>query len=151
MNLWRYEVRAEVEIDAPLEEVYAAASDPAVVPSYAEEIDRIEEFRRLSDGVVLVRSYFKVGWLTFGVFYRYHYRPPTHYSGVQEHKSFLRGFFTFRFRSCGHGTIVSHTEGIGSPVPLVAAIVGFIYFNIMARGGISRELRSLKQLVETKC
>ena len=150
MNLWRYQILAEVEIDAPLEQVYAMASDPAIVPSYADEIIRIEELGRVSDAVVLVRSYLKIAWLTFGTLYRYHYRPPTHYSGVQAGGRFVRGFFTFRFRSCARGCIVSHTEGISSPVPLLASVVGFIYFSLLGNGDIAGELGRLKALVETR-
>src|SRR5919107_1880086 len=112
MNVWRYQIRERLEIDAPVERVYALASDPEIVPSYAPEIARIEVVRRLSEHMVLVRSHLKVARLTFGFLYRYHYRPPTHYSGVQEGGGLLRGYFTLRFRPSGGGTTVSHTEGI---------------------------------------
>jgi Polyketide cyclase / dehydrase and lipid transport len=150
MNLRRYQVCERVEIDAPVEQVYALASDPEIVPSYALEITRIEVLEKLSEHIVLVRSYLKVVWLTFGFLYRYHYRPPTHYSGVQEGRGLLRGYFTLSFRTCGNGTTVSHTEGILSPVPLLAWIVGLIYFRIMARAGMKEELGRLKNLVERR-
>lgn len=149
MDIWRYQLCGEVEIHAPLEQVYALTCDPVIIPSYAQEIDRIQKLGSVNSRGMLVRSYFKVALLTFGVLYRYRYRPPTHYSGVQERGSLLRGFFTFRFRSCQRGTKVSHMEGVGSSVPFVAPIVGFIYFKIIARGGIETELRRLKHLVET--
>jgi hypothetical protein len=148
MNVWRYQICARLEIDAPVEQVYILASNPEIVPSYAPEIARIEVVRRLSEHMILVRSYLKVARLTFGFLYRYHYRPPMHYSGVQEGGGLLRGYFTLSFRSCGSGTTVSHTEGVLSSLPLLAWIVGFIYFRIMARGGMGEELSRLKKLVE---
>src|SRR5215211_5526935 len=148
MNLWQYHISETLEIAAPIEQVYALASDPEIVPSYAPEIARIEVVRRLSEHMVLVRSYLKVVRLTFSFLYRYHYRPPTHYSGVQEGGGLLRGYFTLSFRSCGGGTTVSHTEGVLSPVPLLAWLSGLIYFNILARGGSRKELGGLKDLVE---
>ena len=150
MNVWRYQICESLEIDAPVERAYALASDPEMVPSYAPEIARIEVVRRLSEHLVLAKSYLKVAGLTHGFLYRYHYRPPTHYSGVQEGGSLLRGYFTLSFRPCGEGTSVSHTEGFLSPVPLLAWIVGFIYFNIVARGGMGEELGRLKNLVERR-
>ena len=148
MNVWRYQICERVEIDAPIERVYAFASNPEMVPSYAPEIARIEMVRRLSEHLVLVRSYLKVAGLTCGFLYRYHYRAPSHYSGVQEGGGLLRGYFTLSFRSCGSGTTVSHTEGVLSPIPFLAWISGFIYFHILARDGMGEELGRLKNLVE---
>jgi Polyketide cyclase / dehydrase and lipid transport len=139
-----------MEIDAPVEQVYALASNPEIVPSYAPEIARIEVVEKLSEHIVLVRSYLKVVWLTFGFLYRYHYHTPTHYSGVQEGRGLLRGYFTLRFQPRGSGTAVSHTEGVLSPIPLLAWVVGFIYFRIIARGGMREELGRLKSLVESR-
>jgi hypothetical protein len=150
MNVWRYQVCERVEIDAPVEHVYTFASDPSVVPSYAPEVVRIEEVKRLSAHTVLVMSYLKVARLTFGFLYRYHYRPPTHYSGVQEGRGLLRGYFTLRFDPAGSGTAVSHTEGILSPVPLFAWVAGFVYFRVLARGGMREELGRLKSLAESR-
>ena len=150
MNVWRYEIDECLEVDAPVEQVYALASDPKIVPTYAPEIVRIEVLKRLSEHKVLVRSYLKVAWFVFGFLYRYHYHPPTNYSGVQERGSLLRGYFTLRFQANGNGTTVSHTEGMLSPVPLLAWFVGFIYFRIIARGGMQEELGRLKSLVESR-
>ena len=149
MSVWRYQICERLEIDAPVERVYSLASDPEMVPSYAPEVARIEVVRRVSEHVVLVKSYLKVAGLTLGYLYRYHYRPPTHYSGVQEGGGLLRGYFTLSFSSCGSSTTVCHTEGILSPIPLMAWLVGFIYFHVMARGGMGEELGRLKNLVES--
>jgi len=148
MNVWRYQICERLEIDAPVEQVYHLASDPEVVPSYAPEVARIEVLRRLSGHTVLVRSHLKVARLTFGFLYRYHYRPPTHYSGVQEGVRLVRGYFNLSFSPRGDGTVVSHTEGILSPVPLLAWVVGFVYFHVLARGGMGEELCRLKKLAE---
>lgn len=93
MNVWRYQTSQQIEIDAPIDQVYATASRPDLVPSYAPEIARIEVEKRLSEHTVLARSYLRVAGLTLAYLYRYHYRPPTHYSGVQERGRFLRGYF----------------------------------------------------------
>jgi hypothetical protein len=150
MNIWRYQICESLEINAPVEQVYAFASDPDTVPSYAPEIARIEIVKRLSEHLVLVRSYLKVAGLTCGFLYRYHYRRPTSYSGVQEGGGLLRGYFTLNFKSSGRGTTVSHTEGILSPIPFFAWISGFIYFQMIARGGMEDELGRLKNLVESQ-
>lgn len=150
MNVWRYQVSESLGIDAPVEQVYAFASNPETVPVYAPEIVRIEVVRRLSEHLVLVKSYLKVAVLTRAFLYQYHYRPPAHYSGVQQGSGLLRGYFTLSFTSCGAGTTVSHTEGILSRVPLVAWLIGFIYFRIMTRGGMREELETLKSLVEKR-
>lgn len=148
MNVWRYQVCESVEIDAPVEQVYALASDPGVVPAYAPEVTRIEVVRRLGEHLVLVKSYLRVAGLTWGFLYRYHYRAPGHYSGVQEGRGLLRGYFNLSFRPRGGGTSVSHTEGVLSPVPLLAWVGGFVYFHILARGGMGEELGRLKRLAE---
>lgn len=150
MNVWRYQIDESLEVDAPVEQVYALASDPKIVPTYAPEVVRIEVVRKLGEHMVLVRSYLRVARLIFGFWYRYHYHPPTHYSGVQERGGLLRGYFSLRFQSHGSGTTVSHTEGMLSPVPFLAWGVGFIYFRIIARGGMREELGRLKNLVESR-
>ena len=148
MNAWRYQICDSVEIDAAVERVYALASDPNLVPNYAAEIDRIEVVKKMSDHRILVKSYLKIAGLTRGFLYQYHYRSPTHYSGVQLDGWLLRGYFNLSFRTSATGTTVSHTEGILSPVPLVAWLVGFVYFQLMTRGGIGQELSRLKGMVE---
>ena len=150
MNIWRYQTSESLEIDAPVEQVYALASNPEIVPIYAPEIARIEVVRRLSDHKVLVKSHLKVAGLTCAFLYQFHYRPPTHYSGVQQGRGPVRGYFTLRFRSSGKVTSVSHSEGILSPIPFVAWIIGFIYFRLITRGGMREELERLKSLVESE-
>jgi hypothetical protein len=150
MNVWRYQICDSVEIDAAVERVYALASDPEIVPSYAAEICRIEVVKKLSDHRIVVKSYLKIAGLTHAFLYQYHYRSPTHYSGVQQDGWLLRGYFNLSFRTCATGTTVSHTEGILSPVPLVAWLCGFVYFQLMTRGGIGQELSRLKGLVERR-
>ena len=148
MNIWRYQMRMSVEIAAPVEQVYALASNREMVPRYAREIDKIEVVTRLSDERVLVKSYLKIAGMTRAFFYVYHYRPPTHYSGVQQQGGLMRGYFTLTFRSSGSGTTVSHTEGILSPLPFVAWFVGLIYFHLISRDGMRAELERLRTLVE---
>ena len=150
MKVWRYQTCEQVEIDAPVGQVYTVASNPQTVPFYAPEIARIDVVKRLSDHVVLVRSHLRIGKLTFAFLYRHHHRPPTHYSGVQEGGRLFRGYFNLTFQPRGDKTIVSHTEGIASRIPGLAELVGFVYFRILARGGIGEELQRLKELAERK-
>jgi len=150
MNVWRYQTSEQIEIDAPIDQVYATASSPDFVPSYAPEIAHIEVEKRLSEHTVLARSYLKVAGLTLAYLYRYHYRPPTHYSGVQERGRFLRGYFNLTFRRNGNRTVVSHTEGILSAIPCLAWIAGFVYFRILSRGGVEEELGRLRCLIENR-
>jgi hypothetical protein len=148
MNVCRYQISGRIHIDAPVEQAYARASDPELVPSYAPEIARIEIVERFTEQRVLVKSYLKLAGFTWGSLYQFHYRHPTHYSGVQESGGLLRGYFSFRFQPHDGGTTAVHTEGILSPIPFVAWIVGFIYFHILSSGGISAELERLKKLAE---
>lgn len=148
MNIWRYQTKSTAEIAAPVEQVYALASNPEMVPRYAPEIDKIEVVTKLSDQKVLVKSYLKIAGMTRAFLYVYHYRPPTHYSGVQQQGGLMRGYFTLTFRSSASGTTVSHTEGISSPLPFVAWFVGFVYYHLISRDGMRDELERLRCLVE---
>jgi uncharacterized protein YndB with AHSA1/START domain len=150
MKVWRYKVREELRINAPVTRVYAIATDPSIVPSYAHEIHRIEVLERHSERSASVRSYLKIAGLSFPFSYKYRYRPPAHYTGVQQGSRTLRGSFSFTFREASDGaTIVSHTEGITSSIPFVAHLAGFIYFRLLAPGGLREELERLKRLVES--
>jgi hypothetical protein len=139
----------QIEIVAPVEQVYAVAVDPESVPSYVPEVARIELVKRQNERSALVRSYLRFGRMTFAYLYRYRYYPPTHYSGVQESGRLLRGYFSLIFQSRGDRTIVSHAEGVLSPVPFLATAVGFIYFRVLSSGGARKELGRLKSLVES--
>lgn len=149
MNIWRYQTAEQIEIDAAIGRVYAVASNPEIVPSYAPEIARIEVVERLSDHTVIVRSYLRVANVTRPYLYRYHYRAPTHYSGVQQYGKILRGFFTLNFTKRSNRTTVLHTEGFFSTIPCFAWIIGFVYFRVISRGGLAKELVRLKNLVES--
>jgi carbon monoxide dehydrogenase subunit G len=150
MKSWRYQVREQVEVSAPVERVYAVAADPESVPRYAAEVARIEVVERIGPHAVRVRSHLRIGGLRLVFNYRYRYSPPRGYSGVQEGGALLRGYFTFSFRGEGaRTTVVSHTEGILSPVPGLARLAGLVYFRLLGRGGMKRELAMLKQLAES--
>jgi Polyketide cyclase / dehydrase and lipid transport len=147
----RYQVVERVEVAAPVEKVYEVASDPSLVPVYAPEIVRIEHLENVGEGVELVRSHIKVGPFTFAHPYRYLYRPPTSYAGVQEGGRLYRGYFSLSFRALGAAkTAVTHVEGIRSRVPGLARVLGVLYFRVLARGGARDELEKLKQLVESR-
>ena len=146
----RYQVVERVEIEAPVERVYEVASDPSLVPVYAPEIVRIEHLENIGEGVELVRSHIKVGPFTLAHKYRYLYRPPTSYAGVQEGGGLYRGYFSLSFRARGGATVVTHVEGLLSRVPGLARALGVLYFRVMARGGVGEELEKLKRLVESQ-
>ena len=144
----RCQVRDEIEIGAPPARVYAIAADPALVPLYAPEVARIETVETRGDGRVRVRSHLRLLGLTVPFPYLYRYRPPVHYGGIQERGRLLTGYFHFSFRPRGEGTLVTNVEGIASPVPGLARIAAFVYFRVLARGGIRRELLRLKRMAE---
>ena len=150
MHKWtrRYQISECIEINAPVERVYAVASDPEMVPLYAPEVARIEVLERERPFKARVRSHLKIAGLTFTFAYRYHYRPPHAYSGVEEGARALRGYFSLRFAPIRDGTLVTHTEGITSPYPILASVAGFAYYRIAARGGMQDELQRLKKLAE---
>ncbi len=151
MSERRYQVVERVEVAAPVERVYEVASDPSLVPVYAPEIVRIEHLENIGEGVELVRSHIRVGPFTFAHKYRYLYRPPTSYAGVQEGGGLYRGYFSLSFRASGEAqTVVTHVEGVLSHVPGLARALGVLYFRVMARGGLREELEKLKRLVEIK-
>jgi|SRR5215216_235867 len=145
----RYTQRGQIEINAPVEQVYAVATDPTMVPLYVPEITRIEVLQKLPSGEELVRSHIKVGRFSIPYLYRYRYIPFKYYGGVQEYGRIFRGYFGLRFRRRGDKTRVIHTEGIVSSLPGMAWVVGFIYFGILARCATGEELNRLKVLVET--
>jgi hypothetical protein len=149
MNRCGYEQRAKITIAAPIERVYAIASDPLVVPCYADEIRRIEILSDDGRGGREVRSHIRVLGLTIPFRYRYWYRPPLHYGGVQARGSLVQGYFTLRFRALNENTTeVEHVEGIVSRIPLLETIVGWAWFALLSRDGVAAELAKLKQLVE---
>jgi hypothetical protein len=147
MNIWRYETRESLEIDAPVERVFAVASDPQMVPMYAPEVTRIEILDSDRPTRARVHSHLKIAGLTFTFLYRYHYRAPAHYSGMQM-SGLLRGYFSLRFGATANGASVTHTEGIVSRFPLLAPAAGFLYYRLLARGGMRDELYRLKTLIE---
>jgi hypothetical protein len=148
MNVWRYQVSGRIEIAASLEQTYAIASDPSSVPSYESGIDRIEIVERVDPHTTIGRSVLRIMGRPVAFLYRYHFRAPSHYSGVQEGHALVRGYFTMAFRPTSHGTTVSHTEGLFSSIPFLACAAGFLYFRVLSRGGITAELARLKALVE---
>jgi hypothetical protein len=99
---------------------------------------------------MLIGSHIKVGLFSIAYLYRYRYIPAKYYGGVQEKGKLFRGYFGLRFRPRGENTLVIHTEGIMSSIPGMAAMAGFIYFRVLARGAAGEELNRLKELVESR-
>lgn len=146
----RYVDLTRIAIRAPVERVWALATDPQVVPRYAREIVRLEAIEVLPGGDRLVRSHMRLGPLVWRVRYRYRYRRPAAYAGIQE-GGLLRGFFAFSFRARGEMTIVRHAEGVLSRLPGLAPAAGLLYFRLLhPRGGPRAELWRLKALAEER-
>src|SRR5687767_923927 len=99
MRMWRHQVRATLAIEAPIERVFDVATDPQLVPRYADEIARIDVLDRPNSMEAAVRSLLKVGPLRLPFRYCYRYRRPRQYSGFQIGRWPLRGYFVFSFRS----------------------------------------------------
>ncbi len=150
MRARRYELRSRIAIDAPVDRVFTVATDPQNVPKYAGEIDRIEVLSRDASRSCDVRSFIRVWGVTIPFRYRYRYSAPNFYGGVQRGRALVRGYFTMRFRAAGPNTTeVEHAEGVVSRVPLLAAIAGWLWFNLLSPDGLDDELRKLKALVES--
>ncbi len=144
----RYTVRSQVDIDAPCERLYRLATDPAVIPRFSREIasmvmlDPPGPTRR-------ARCRIRVAGLPVPARYRYRYAPPRAYAGIQTGAPLARSFFAFSFRPTSRGgTRVTHVEGFTARLPLLAWIMGVVYFHILNRGGIRAELLLLKALAE---
>lgn len=148
MNLWQFEQRGTIQVNAPIERVYDTAVDPALVPSFVPEVTKIEPIKMLSNGQEIVRSHIRIVGITRPYLYRYTYRRPHSKSGIQEGTSLITAFFTLSFTAQDGGTLVVHTEGIKSKFPGLAPLVGWIYFRYLAPAGIDNELSMLKRLVE---
>ncbi len=149
MRARRYEHRDRIQIAAPIARVFAVASDPEMVPRYAGEVRRIETLSVDSRGGREVLSHIRMAGMTVRFRYRYRYSPPHFYGGVQRGGGPVRGYFTMRFHAIGEdATEVEHVEGIVSGVPMLARIVGWLWFNVLSPDGVDDELLKLKTLVE---
>jgi hypothetical protein len=148
MRASRYSVAAEITVAASPERAYAVASAVDLVPIYENGISRIQVIEQISASERLVRSTLRILWFEAPFTYRYHYSPGHHYSGVQERGSVVRGFFSFSFRPVPGGTRIVHREGVFSRTPLVATILGWLYFQVLGRRGLGAELTKLKALIE---
>jgi hypothetical protein len=142
-----YEVSGRVTIPAAIGDVYRVATDPSLVPRYAEEIAGIT---KLDDGdptapLVCVRM--RLLGTEREYRYRYYYDPPRAYGGVDADQRMLRGYFHFDFVDVGGATEVRHREGVVSRTPLIAEAVGRLYFRAIQRGGSRKELERLQLLV----
>jgi hypothetical protein len=149
VSVKRYMVSAQVIVDASPDRAYAVASDPDLIPQYENGISRIEVIEQVGPLERVVRSTLRIFGTERQFIYRYRYSPGRHYSGVQQEGAMVRGFFSFAFSATGAGTCIVHREGVFSRVPFAAATVGFLYFTLLGRNGISSELARLKHLIET--
>ena len=145
MRPGRYQVRGDILINAPIERVFDVASDPRMVPQYADEIARIDVLERRCEREAIVRSILKLGPLRLAFRYRDRYRRPRMYAGFQE-RGLLRGYFSFSFRAEGQRTRVRHVEGLESLVPGLALLVVLFFFRLLGRGDLTVELARLADL-----
>lgn len=149
MNLYRYQVSRRVRIDAPRQRIYALATDPRTIPRFSREVrsltllDPPGPIRRARCRIRIAPG------LAVPARYRYHYRGPAAYAGVQTHAPLVRSYFAFSFRDRGRaGTEVHHIEGFRASIPLLAPILGWLYFTLLNRHGLRTELDLLRLLAE---
>lgn len=147
---WRYHVQRAHAVRAPVEAVYRIASDPHRAPEFAREISRIEPVRDLAPGDALMRCHMRAVGVPYSLLFHYHRHGPHVYGGRQQGRPLLGGFFSFRFRPTKEGTLVTHTEGLTSRLPGLAWLAGVVYYGVLARGKIERELARLARLAETE-
>jgi hypothetical protein len=147
---WRFHLTRTRAVRAPVEAVYRIASDPRRAPEFAREISRIEPVRELTPGDAVMRCHMRAVGVPYTLLLRYHRRRPHAYGGRQQGKPWLGGFFSFRFRSTPDGTLITHTEGLTSPLPGLAWLAGVVYYGLLARGKIERELTRLARLAESE-
>ncbi|HUP89379.1 MAG TPA: SRPBCC family protein [Longimicrobiales bacterium] len=144
----RYTVSAEIVVASSPERAYAVASSVDAIPVYENGILRIQVIEENGANERVGRSTLKILGLETPFTYRYRYSPGRHYSGVQEQGSVVRGFFSFSFTSVRGGTRIVHREGMFSRAPFAASVVGWLYYQLIARAGLNAELRKLKALIE---
>jgi hypothetical protein len=147
-SLRSYKVRQEIDIDAPCDHVYRIATDPAMIPRFSREIASLE----LIDppgSTRRARCRIRVTGVPVPATYRYRYHQGRAYSGIQTGMPVARSFFAFSFRPRRGGVRVSHVEGFCSRVPLLAPLLGILYFHVLSRGGLRAELLRLKHLAES--
>jgi len=147
---WRYHRRREQTVCAPVESVYRIAADPRRAPEFAREISRLEPVRDLAGGDAVMRCHMRAVGVPYTLMLRYRHRRPPSYGGRQQGRPLLGGFFTFRFRATESGTLVTHTEGLTSRIPGLAWLAGVVYYGLLARGKIERELSRLARLAESE-
>ena len=150
MNLYRYQVSRRVRIAAPRQRLYSLATDPRTIPRFSREVrsltllDPPGPVRRARCRIRIAPG------LAVPARYRYHYRPAAAYAGVQQRSPLVRSYFAFSFRDDRRGgTEVHHIEGFRAPIPLLAPILGWLYFTLLNRDGLRAELDLLRLLAET--
>jgi hypothetical protein len=149
-HLWRYHRRGERAIHAPVEAVYRIVADPVRAPEFAREISCLEPVRELGPDLTLMRCHMRAVGIPCTLLLRYRRRVPHAYGGRQQGRPLLGGFFSFRLRPSRNGTLVTHTEGLTSRLPGLAWLAGVVYYGLLARGKIERELARLSRLAETE-
>ncbi len=144
----RFQARATRTIDAPLERVWAITADPDAAPRFAPEIRRLEDRGPADDGDRLMRCYMRAGPIRYSALFRYRRRDGRLWSGRQVGRGVLGGYFAFALHRAGDGTRVTHVEGVRSRLPGVAGTVGWIYYRVLRRRKLERELDRLAALCQ---
>lgn len=140
---------AEIFIEAPIETVFRFITDWRNVPLYERFIKRIEAVNspRTTDRHRWAVSHFKFLGLEIRSLYRYWSIPPRRYGGAQV-KGIFRSGFWFSLEEKDGGTRVIHGEFIKSRYKLLEWFFGLVFWRLLFRNDIQRQLYKLKALLE---
>lgn len=140
---------AEIFIEAPIETVFRFITDWRNVSLYERFIKRIEavDHPRTTDRQRWAVSHFKLLGLEIRSHYRYRSTPPRRYSGAQVEGIFRSGFW-FSLDEQDGGTRVIHGEFIKSRYKLLEWFIGLVFWRLLFRKDIQRQLYKLKELLE---
>lgn len=148
-RMWRYQRRATRDIPASTSQLYALASDPDRAPDISPDIDCITDLAPLDGGDRLMACDMRAMGVPYRRAFRYRRRHRKLYAGTQHGRGIVRGYFAFSFLPRPTGTRVVHVEGIRSRIPFLAWAIGRVYYGLLARGKIERELARLETLAES--
>lgn len=140
---------AEISIEAPIETVFRFITDWRNVSLYERFIKRIEPVNHphTTDRQRWAISHFKLLALEKRSLYRYWSMSPRRYGGAQV-EGIFRGGFWFSLEEKGGGTRVIHGEFIKSRYKLLEWFLGFVFWRVLFRKDIQRQLYKLKELLE---
>jgi hypothetical protein len=142
---------AEIFIDAPIETVFRFITDWHNVSRYEHFIKGIEPVSDLRpiDRQCWAMSHFNLFGIEIKSLYRYWSIPPRRYGGEQV-EGIFRGGFWFSLDEEHGGTRLIHGEFIKSRYRRLEWFLGFVFWRVLFRKDIERQLYKLKELLEVR-